>query len=469
MAIARKTSQDFSNDLEKAILSRNANYDTKIGPIPDLVIKPLAGVLELQNERIRAVQQLLSLKNDGSFADSDLDTFVYNELLIRLGGAQSNVTLVFSRAAVPTTNLTIKANFPVATLPDEVTGQSITFLTLTDATLDSTNAGSYFNNTTQRYELLVAAQAIVSSSTSNVAANRIVRPLRPLVGFDTVFNRDPAVSGQDAETNASLIDRYFISLLGSSPSVVDGISKILRDQYPSVFDSNIVYGNNPLNVRAATDGGAVDVYVIGTSPTTFTENIVFPGANQVIPLSKQPIISVSAAGSFVQGTDFVLVPDTSGNAQSVRGTDGIKFLATGSFPAVGTVISVTYVYNGLIETLQNAFTTPDKVSPSRDLLFKAATQNNITVSAQIKISSGFGVNQVLTAVQNAILALINTSKLGVTVEGSNINAVARSFSSVSNFIITNLALVGQTGTSDISLSPNQYARMNAVDLIITPV
>lgn len=469
MAIVRKTSQDFANDLENGILSRNTTYDTKIGPVPDLVIRPLSGVLELQNERIRAVQQLLALKNDGSFSNADLDSFVFNELLIRLGGAPSNVTLVFSRAATPTTNLTVKANFPVSTLPDEVTGQSITFLTLGDATLDVSNVGAYFNSTTQRYELLVAAQAIVSSTNSNVAANRIVRPLRPLVGFDSVFNRDPATSGQDSETNASLIDRYFISLLGSSPSVVDGISKILRDKFPAVFDSNTVYGNNPANVRAATDGGAVDVYVIGVAPTTFTENIVFPGANQVIPLSKQPIINLSGAGSFIQGTDFVLVQDTSGNAQSVRGADGIKFLPTGSFPAVGSVVQVTYTYNGLIEALQNAFTTPDKVSPSRDLLFKAATQSNITISAQIKVSSGFNVAQVQTAVQTAILALINTSKLGVTVEGSNINATARSFSSVSNFIITNLDFVGQLGTSDIPLGPNQYARINTTDLVLTPI
>lgn len=467
--ITRKTSADFATDLENAILSRNSNHDVKIGPIPDLVIKPLSGVLERQNERIRAVQQLLSLINDGSFSNSDLDSFVYNELLLRLSGSTATVTLVFSRAATPTSNVTVRANFPVATLADEVTGTSVTFMTLADATLDYTNAGAYFNSTTQRYELQIPAKAVVGSSSGNVASNRIIRPLRPLNGFDTVFNRDPSVNGQDGETNSQLIERFFISLLGTSPSVVNGIEKILRDQFSSVTGSNVVYGNNPLNVRAATDGGAVDVYVIGSSPATFTENIVFPGANQVIPLTDQPILNLVSATGFVQGVDFVLVKDTSGYAGSVRGLDGIKWLTTGSLPAIGATVPVTYSYNSLISLLQAAFTDPAKVSPGRDLLFKAATQTNLTLSANIKINTGFNVASVVQAVQTAILALINNSGLGDLIEVSNLQATVRSFSAVSNFIVTNLAPVGGTGTVDIQMGPDQFARMNAVDLTLTVI
>lgn len=468
MAISRKTSSEYAADLENSILSRNTSYDVKIGPIADLYIQPVANVLELQNERIRKVQQLLALINDGSFTDDDLDKFVYNESMVRLAGAKAKATLIFSRSTVPTANITVKANFPVATLADESTGTSITFMTLEDITLDASNASAYFNSTTQRYELAVNAEATVGSTVGNVAPNRIIRALRPLNGFDTVFNRDAASGGRDAETNGQLIERYFLSLLGTSPSVVDGIKKILRDKFPDVEDSNVVFGNSSLNVRASTDGGAVDVYTIGSTLTTVVETVIFPGSEQLIKLAKQPIESISSIGSYVQGTDFVLVKDSTGYAGSTKAGDGFKWLSTATTtPAIGSAIVVTYVYNSLMQTLQNSFAQDDKNMPGRDILFKTADQVDVTLSATLKIRSGFSVSTVTSAVTSAILSLINGLKLGDDVEASDIQAVVRAFSGVDNFIITNLAKVGAVGTADISIDPDEYARITTGDLIIT--
>ena len=151
MTITRKTAEEYAQEIKDSIISRNADYDTEVGPIPDLIVVPMSSVFELQNERIRAVQSLLSLVNDGSFSDADLDDFIFNEQLIRLPGGRSQVVLTFSRATVPPTNLPIKANFPVATLSDESTGETFTFLTTEEVTLVAANAASYFNSTTQRY------------------------------------------------------------------------------------------------------------------------------------------------------------------------------------------------------------------------------------------------------------------------------------------------------------------------------
>lgn len=469
MAISRKTASEYATDIKNSIISRNNNYDTEVGPIPDLVVQPMSNVFELQNERIRAVQQLLALINDGSFTDSDLDDFIFNEQLVRLPGSRAQVTLTFSRATVPVTDITIKANFPVGTLSDETTGQAYTFLTLEDATLVAANAAAYFNNDTQRYELNVAAQALLGSSASNVGQNRITRQLRPLVGFDSVTNKAEATGGRDLETNAQAIDRYFLSLTGTSPDVVNGVNKIVRNEFTSVIDSNLVFGNNPLNVRAATDGGAVDVYIIGNTPVTTTENIVFSGVDQPIVLKKQPVNSIISAGSFVQGTDFLIVKDATGNKNSVRASDGIRWVIGGSAPAVGSVVSVTYTYNVLVTALQNGFTTDDKNVPSRDILFKVADQINTTLSANIKIRPGFNVAAVVDACSTSVLALINGNLLGDAVEASDIQAVVRSFSSVDNFIITNLSKVGSSGVADIPIGANEYSRMATSDLIITVI
>lgn len=469
MTISSKSSAEFASELEDNIISRNSDYDTKIGPIPDLVINPLANVLELQNERIKSVQSLLSLVNDGSFTDTDLDEFVYNETMKRLSGAKSTVTLVFSRLHPPTVDITVSANFPVATLQDETTGASTIFLTIADATMIAANATSYYNPDTKKYELLVPAVALQPSEDANVGPNRVTRPLRPLNNFDTVFNRDSAIGGHGAETNGDLIDRYYLSLIGSSPAVVNGVEKILRNNYPQVIDSNEVYGNNTLNVRSATDGGAVDVYVIGSSAITYTETIVFPGRDQVISLSKQPVISITSAGAYTPDVDYILVKDTSGNAGSIRGADGIMWLTTGSAPAIGASVSVTYTYNSLLQALQDVFTQSDKQVPGRDILYKEATQIDVALNANLKIRSGFSVSAVTTAVTNAIQALFDGYKLSDDVEASDIQAVVRAFSSVDNFVITNLSKVGTTGNADILISANEYARISSSDLVITIV
>lgn len=468
--INRITSDEYARQIKDAINSRNNSYDTEIGPIPDLVIYPMARVFELQNERIRAVQQLLSLVNDGSFTNSDLDDFIYNEQLVRLSGTKSQVTLIFSRATIPSVDITVKANFPVSTLADETTGQAYTFMTLVDTTLVAANAASYFNDITQRYELNVAAESLIDMSATMVGANRIVRPLRPLMNFDSVTNSAASTGGSNPETNDSAIDRYFLSLMGTSPAVVSGIKKILRDLYTSVLDSNVVFGNNPLNIRSATDGGAVDVYIIGEAPITVIETIVFPGVNQVIPLTNQPIMSIGSAGSYVQGTDFELVIDTSGNKGSVRAADGIKWLPTCvTPPAVGSPVDVTYTYNALLTVLQNAFLADDKNIPSRDMLYKIGDKVNITLSANIKIRPGYTATSVINAVGQAILALVNGYKLNDPVEASDIQAVARSFTSVDNFIITNLSRVGSTGTVDIPISANEYARLASSALFLSQI
>jgi hypothetical protein len=415
------------------------------------------------------VQSLLSLSDDGSFTDQDVDEFVYNELMIRGTGARASVTTVFSRAAIPTSNITVRANFPVATQADEETGKVMTFVTTAEATLVAASAAAYYNATTKRYELLVPATAITGGSDGNVSSNRITRPLRSLNGFDTVFNRDAASGGLDPESTGDLINRYHLAILGSAQVTVNGIKKLIATEYPSVVDSSVVYGTDVLNTRGATTGGAVDVYFIGSAATAATSSITFTGIGQVHPLPAQPVLSISSITGYTQGIDYILVKDATSLKNSVRGADGFQWLATSpSPPAIGTTLTVTYSYNALNQTLQSDFDT-NWAEPGRDILFKSADRIDTTISANIKIRSGFGVTTVVNAVADSLVALINGLKLGEPVEGSDLQAVARSYSAVDNFIITNLSVVGSTGTSDIPIGRNEYARIATVDLVLTVI
>lgn len=467
MAIGRKTAAQFASEIRTAITSRNNSYDVQVGPIPDLIINPMAAVLELQNERIRSVQQLLSLANDGSFTSEDIDTFVRNEGIVRLPGGRSRVVLTFFRATPPTVDLVVRANFPVGTLVDEATGTSVVFSTLADTTMFASLAASYFNPITQRYELPVTAIALASGENTNVAPHRVVRPLRPLVAFDGVTNPEPATGGRGEETDDELISRYFISLAGTTPTTPRGITKILRDLFPEVVDSLVVYGNNPLNLRSGTDSGAVDVYTIGDVLVSRTESVTFTGVGQVLPLQFQPVSSIASVTGYVQGVDYVLSLDTSPYGGSTRGKDGVYWLPTASPPAIGSSISVIYTYNTLQTTLQAAFNAEEYTAAGRDVLFKRATEVRVAITAQLRVASGFTAATIQSLVNDAILSELNGYLLGEDVEVSDIQAIARSFTSVDNFIITQCSKVGGTGVADIPIAVNEYARIVQSNLTIT--
>ena len=365
-------------------------------------------------------------------------------------------------------DLTVRANFPVSTLPDEVSGSTVTFITTADATMIAAQASSYFNPISQRYELPVAAISLATGVDANVGPNRIRRPLRPLVGFNSVSNTDGASGGRSVETSSELIERYFFSLTGTSPTTVNGVQKILRNLYPTVRDSYVVYGNNLLNVRSASDGGAMDVYTIGDIPTTVTETVTFSGVGQILPLSRAPVLSISSITGYVLNTDYILVTDTGGNMGSVRAVDGVYWLPSAvTIPATNTSLNVTYSYNSLQTVLQSAFSLPENDAAGRDLLYKQGVKKSIRIVAQLKPAAGFVGTTVQSLVNTAIMDALAEYKLNEDVEESDINLIARSFSGVDNFIITTLALVGGSGVADIPIAANEYASLIQSNLTIT--
>lgn len=475
MPVQKITASQFREQLRAGITSRTTSHDVAYGPVRDIVIDPMAAVLEQQNDRIRAVSLILSLQDPSNISEADLDGIVFNEGLRRITGAQSTVTLTFSVITVDTTgpDLVIQRGFPVATTPDESTGESVTFVTTEEATLDVSASTSYYNVNTQRYELRVPARAVTAGTSGQVGIGRVRRPLRPLVGFDTVTNTTASEGGRDRETNEELITRYLLAIRGTDLSTVTGIERWTRNNFAEVVDVLVVYGDDALLTRAADDAGAVDAYVLGESLLARADNVEYLGVAQLLRLTYPPIASVtrvvSGATTYTEGSDYEVVYDASGLAGSYRAVEGIRFLSTvTSAPAVGATVTIEYVQNNLIQNLQVTSEQRDNYVLGRDLLFKKGVEVDIILAANLRAATGFSTVTVLGAVSAAVLDYINSLTLGDDVEGSDLQGVVRRISGVDNFIITRLVRdATATGTSDVSIGPNEYARLASSDLAIT--
>lgn len=476
MPIEKVSAAQYADQLSAGINDRAPDIDTAFGPVPDACIYPQADVLEAQNDRARKLSLLLALSNADEFTgfEADLEGIASNEGMTRSSGAPSSAVETFWRTAAPTVDAVVQRGFPLGTQTDESTGTTVTYVTSEAATLPVASAASYFNLVTQRYELNVPVISVVSGSATRVGANRIVRPLRPLGAFTGVTNLSASAGGRDRETNAELIDRYLLGVVGRQLGAPAGIDRLARALYPDAQSMNTVYGTDPLLVRGASDGGAVDVWVKGDALLQTSENIDYLGLGQLLQVSMPPLVSVvsvqSGVNTYIEDVDYELVEDTSGVGRSTREAAGIRFLATATtpLPSVGDPVTVTYVYNNLIRALQSAFEDAEVLELGRDLLFRRGVDAPIIHTAQLRVSSGFTTTTIQQAVIDAVYDYINGLTLGADLEASDIQGVVRALTGVDNYIITrNTRSTVLTGVGDVLIDGNEYTSITSANLGIT--
>lgn len=468
----RISASDFATMIIEGIADRDPSLDTRIGPIRDLQIDPVAEVLEQQNNRVVYLSTLNSMKYAERAVPDDLDDIVFNEGVVRWSGSRALATVTFSRSTAPTTNLIVPLNFPVATKADASTGTSVVFRTIESKTMFASAPMAYYNSDTQKYELDVLVTSITVGETTEVGPYTITVMRRPISGFDEIFNREKTSAGRGLETNLDLADRYLLHVAGSKPGVPAGIKRSVLDNFSSVSDAYVVYGQDTYMTREQFDAGAVDIWVLGEQPSAKRYVTSYPGVETLIPLDRQPLMTVTAVRDsvgnlFVQDTDYEIVTDSGEWSNSVLAQDGIKFLTTATTLPANLLdpLIIDYSYNSLINILTSYYTQPEEYTMGQNQLFRWAQQVDLLIEADVKVRSG-NPSAVQEAVRTSIKNYINSLKLGDDVEEFDIDSVVAQVYGVDNFTYTTLAVSTGTGVADIAIGPNEYARIADPDLII---
>jgi hypothetical protein len=321
----------------------------------------------------------------------------------------------------------------------------------------------------------VPVQAVDPGSGGRVAANRITVLQRPIAGFTSVTNLSGTLGGSDHEDNQSLVERIQISRLGIDISTPYGVKAFTRQNFIDVLDIIMVYGNDPLLVRAPVDAGAVDAYIKGSVLSgNVSESYPFTGADYTFLV--QPVSGVVSVTSgmvvYVPGIDYDLVKDTGIYAGSVRAVDVLHFINTGVNPAIGDIVTVVYQYDALIrDSLQATFDQEINEVLGRDLLFKEAIDIPIRITADLRVLSGFTPSVVQANVRTAILGFIAALKLGDDVQRFDVSAaVISGVQGVDNLVFTLFDYVGGAGgVADLTIDKNEYASLVTTDLVVNIV
>jgi len=334
---------------------------------------------------------------------------------------------------------------------------------------------AYYNADTGKYELDVLVSSVTTGTETVVGPYTITVMRRSLPGFDEVTNKAKTSTGRSLETNLELADRYLLHVAGSKPGTPAGLKRSVLDNFSSITDVYVVYGEDTYLTREQSDAGAVDIWVLGEQSASRRYTTFYPGIETLIPLDRQPLISVTAvrdsAGTlYVEGTDYEVVTGEGEYSYSVLGSDGIRFLSTAAtLPAsLEEPLVIDYTYNSLINILTSYYTQPEEYSLGQNWLFRWAQSVSIVIEADLKVRSGNPAD-VLTSVKNAISNYLNALVLGDDVEEFDIDSQVARVYGVDNFTYTILDVSGGTGVADITIGPNEYARIADADLIISLV
>lgn len=467
MTVRRVRSPEWRTRYREALLERTTEFDIDNGFIPDVIIDPTSVVLDNQNETINYLYSLITLDTGINLDIEDVEQFVsINDVFVN-DGTRSTVELTLIRYTNPQSSLVIPRGFPFAALNSG--SSSVFFVTTRQVTLPLATASNYFNARRERYEIRVPAISVSRGPETQVGPNSITTFLRPLNGFDEVTNQVASSPTVAADNVDSLIRRFRLSVIGQDRSTPFGVSKYIRNNFPSVSQTLSVYGEN--NPRADSEPGAVDQYIIGRIEQSATDFKTYTGESPLV-LDVQPVISVTEVRSgstiYTEGTDYQVIFDESFNKGSIRAATYIQFTGRGATPAINDTVTVSYVYDTLVRDIQRNFENNKAlVYPGRDLLLKQSDQVEIVLNANLFVFGGLDFTSVRNAVEVAVINFFDNLGLGEPVELSDIQQVVRGVSGVDNFIINRISRIeNASGQSDIELEFFEYARLSSSNLIL---
>jgi hypothetical protein len=313
-----------------------------------------------------------------------------------------------------------------------------------------------------------------------------------LTGVSSVKSITAATGGRERESNVDLLAALPLALSGSNIGTERGLLNFVLAQ-DGVEDAILVGPGDPLMTR--TDAGGVDIYIVGSLPTTVTAVTVIGTAGESFTLPLQPVQEIFSVvdglgalyfdgGLKSDGTadgGYAFVPDAGDRRGSARAHSQIVWahpppIASG--PAAASQMTITYLHDALIRDLQRRIDEdPDLDVPSSDVLMRQSTLIEAVCQLQavpVAGLSALGLTQddVNTAISDALTGFFGALKLGQQADFSDALVVAaeatiagvRVVDRVEGFAMGRLG--APAGFEDLTVAANEYLRLEDITFLV---
>ncbi len=306
----------------------NSLIDFTIGSVLRSVIESNGGVgLWLQS----LILQVLALTRASTSSGSDLDSWMADYGLARLGstGAVGNVT--YSRFT-PTTAALIPVGSRVQT--SDFT-QTFAVTADTSHTSYSASSGGYILSATVA-NITVPVVALTSSSGSNVQANTVSVIIDAITGVDTVNNSAAFAGGTDGESDSELRARFVDYLASLARGTVSAIQYAISSVQLGLKSSILENVDYELNVQRG------NLTIIVDDGTGSPSSTVLAAVYQAVDSYRAAGITFGVFGPTIVTADVSAIVGASAgyDADSVKGAVGTA--VTGYINTLGIGVALSY-------------------------------------------------------------------------------------------------------------------------------
>jgi hypothetical protein len=309
------------------------------------------------------VLQVLALTRAATSNGADLDSWVGDYGLVRLGSTAAAGNVTFSRFT-PTTSALVPIGTRVQT--SDFTQTFAVVLDTTNPAYSASQGGYIIPATVSSVTVPVAALA--ASSGSNVQANTVSLILDAMIGVDTVNNSAAFTGGTDGESDGALRTRFVAYLASLARGTVAAIGYAISNvqlgiAYSILENVNHALVSAPGNLTIIVDDGT------GSPPAELLTNVYL-----AVDLYRAAGITFSVFAPNIISVNFsAIVTVKSGyDPEAVKGAVGQVVTDYLNTVAIGTSVS----YNRLIQVAFDA--SPGVASLTSVILNGGATDVAIT-------------------------------------------------------------------------------------------
>lgn len=399
-----RTTEQISDSIKASIVGIDNRLDLKVGPLWDYLISPLPSELAQIESRIEALKRYYSTSFAAIATAQEARDFAINFGTGTSSGNFARTTITFYKNSPPSTG--IAYTVPVGALVQTIDG-TLVYRVTQAVTMSGDYAATYFNPSSQRYEITTGVEAVSPGETYNIPANHIRKMQSPISGFDGVHQPFEARGGTDPEDSIEVAMRVQQKFKGLERNSIGGIETLIREYQPSYVKAvTVVKPTDRIEFRRLTYSPALDVYVLGTNYSTFTEDYLASGGEKTISITTNKtvtsITSVSINGQLINSSQWYLTIDTSlGYQLSTQANSVIQF-ETPLLP--NDLVEITGVKNSLLDDIQALFLYENSLFQT-DILVRSFVETPIVVLLECRASSG-DIDFLRDLVINAIINYI---------------------------------------------------------------
>lgn len=476
--MAIRTITDIINSAVTFIQDKLPSLTMLTGTVArDVVVEAPAQEFSLVWTELSRVQRQQLYNDSTAYTNDELTKLASSFGIQRLVGVAATGTMIFRLKSFTVTDddIVIPIGTEISTASSLSNNNTVAFTTTAERIFAAAAADTYYNPSTNLFEIVVPIQASQIGVVGNVGAGTINNLISSVPGAPTVVNNIATSGGAEQETSAALLGRILTKFAGTSVGTVNGLLSIVNAN-ANVVDSLAVVSGDAELVRDEF-GNAADVVIIGETLTPIVDVRTFTAGVTDYVLNRQPvgsnadavedIIAGTASGlsfNFIKGIHFkVVVDNNSLTVGSTRALTKIVFLGS-PFPDTGSSFTAKYAVNGLVEDLQSILDSDDTKIIGTDILVREAVKILIRTGAFIKVLPGYTKGDVVVAAQDNITALLNSITLDTNVDQSDIIATIQNTPGVDSVTVP-IALeikrpvdTSFASVSNINIARTEYGR-----------